>query len=158
MLVEQWADELVTDDFAKMFAEPEMNMDGEMLPRDEQHELDALGNYTQDVESEESDIISLDLEPSDEDNEVTSESGENEENDQHHAIQTSESESGLGTGFVFILRIKCRGISKEVPHNTTKADLPDDSNESSSEESSDSSSSSSDSGSSSSGNSEPVDD
>lgn len=172
MLVEQWADELVTDDFAKMFAEPEMNMDGEMLPRDEQHELDALGNYTQDVESEESDIISLDLEPSDEDHDVTSESEENEENDQHHAIQTSELESGVGGSTISDatsissseLDSSSSSVSnaevsqKIVPHNTTKADLPDESNESSSEESSDTSSSSSDSGSSSSENSEPVDD
>lgn len=62
MLVEQWADELVTDDYAKMFAEETQDMKGKLLPN-EKEKIKQPRQYVS--ESEESDVISLDMNFSD---------------------------------------------------------------------------------------------
>lgn len=62
MLVEQWADELVTDDYAKMFAEETQDLKGKLLPN-EREKIKQPRQYVS--ESEESDVISLDMNFSD---------------------------------------------------------------------------------------------
>lgn len=62
MLVEQWADELVTDDYAKMFAEETQDLKGKLLPN-EKEKIKQPRQYVS--ESEESDVISLDMNFSD---------------------------------------------------------------------------------------------
>lgn len=62
MLVEQWADELVTDDYAKMFAEESQDLKGKLLPNDKE-KIKQPRQYVS--ESEESDVISLDMNFSD---------------------------------------------------------------------------------------------
>lgn len=62
MLVEQWADELVTDEYAKMFAEESQDLKGKLLPN-EKEKIKQPRQYVS--ESEDSDVISLDMNFSD---------------------------------------------------------------------------------------------
>lgn len=62
MLVEQWADELVTEEYAKMFAEESQDLKGKLLPN-EKEKIKQPRQYVS--ESEDSDVISLDMNFSD---------------------------------------------------------------------------------------------
>lgn len=58
MLVEQWADELVTDEYANLFAEEKEDLTGKLLPDDDEFVHQAHEYYS---DSDESDVISLDM-------------------------------------------------------------------------------------------------